>query len=201
MSERRKPIRNGRRLSLVSCLIVLVLQLPTPPAAASCAGPVPVAQAIEEASAVFVGTVVGLENMRRWATVEISDTWKGPVEDVVEVRAGPKDPPGPISAASSVDRYYKRGLDYLFVLYQGRGGVYRDSNCSGTTRFKPRLQRFRPASATTASPSPEETEPPLTANENENEGNVTSSTWWWIAGGVVLALGVGIAFLRRRSGT
>jgi hypothetical protein len=156
-------------------------------------------QAIEEASAVFVGTVVGLENMRRWATVEISDTWKGPVEDVVEVRAGPKDPPGPLSAASSVDRYYKRGLDYLFVVYQGKGGAYRDSNCSRTTRYKARLQRFRPVSATSASPSPGETEPAPTANEKE--GNGTSSSRWWIAGGVVLALGVALAFLTRRSAT
>jgi hypothetical protein len=180
-------------------LAILVLQLQAVPAAASCAGPVPIPQAMQEASAVFVGTVVGLENMRRWATVEISDTWKGPVEDVVEVRAGPKDPPGPISAASSVDRYYRRGVEYLFVVYKGRGGVYRDSNCSATTRYKPQLQRFRPASATSASPSPVETELPPAANEDEEDG--ASSTWWWIAGGVALVLGVAVGIVTRRSGT
>ena len=188
--------RFGLAFSAAGLVTVL---LNASPAVASCAGPVPIRRAIDDAPAVFVGTVTELENMRRWATVEVTDVWKGMVDDVVEVRAGPKDPPGPISTVTSIDRHYRRGREYLFVVYRGRGSPFRDNNCSRTTRYEPRLDRFRPASAIHPTPSVSEGETPSDALGTER--NAGGSKAWWIGGAAVLAaLGAGMLLFLRRSG-
>lgn len=134
----------GAALLLAASSWYLVAQ----PARASCGGPTPMRQAIDSSRATFVGTVAGLENRRRWATVDVLETWKGPqFPGEVVVKAGPKDPPGPTMVASSIDRTYILGQTYLFVVYGGKGAVFRDSNCSRTARFDERLARFRPTSA------------------------------------------------------
>ena len=186
-----RPVRRG-----AAAVVLLALSVPliATTAAAKCAAPPPMPRAIEDAFAVFVGTVTRLENMRRWATVEVSDVWKGPVAGVVEVRAGPKDPPGPISAASSVDRRYKRGIDYLFVVSRP-GARFRDSSCSATTRYRPRLDRFRPVSAIGTSPSPTGT--PLPRHREAGGGDSPSSVWWIMATVVGLASIAGMALRRH----
>lgn len=126
-------------------------------AAASCAPPLPYEQAFEEARNVFVGRVVSVSNARRWARVEVEDVWKGPeLPAVVEVRAGPKDPPGPGRVATSADRHYRTGRRYLFFPYRGNGAVFADDACGRTTVFRPELERLRPVTIV-ETPAPTET--------------------------------------------
>ena len=141
-------------------------------ASASCFGPIPMDDAIAESAAAFVGTVSALENDRRWATVDVLETWKGGtrVTSEVVIKAGPKDPPGPGGVASSIDRRYCLGETYLFVVYGGQGSTFRDSNCSRTTRFDPRLARFRPAGLAT-SPAPEPSPSPTHPHARSDEDN------------------------------
>ena len=106
------------------------------------------------APAVFVGTVAAVENHGTWAIVDVIEVWKGVVDDRVEVRAGPKDPPGPISVATSVDRSYREGKTYLFLPYAGSGGRFKDNACTATSVYRPELERLRPASLAGPSPSP-----------------------------------------------
>jgi hypothetical protein len=162
-------------------------------ARASCIAPPPIPKAIRQAPAVFVGTVVEVTNMRRWVTVEVSDVWKGDVEDLVEVRAGPKDPPGPGGVATSVDRHYRLGETYFFVPYKATGPIFRDTNCSRTTRYEPALDRFKPASAQTPSPSETEREP---SSQEESDGG---SLVWWLAGALVALFGAGLLLRSRRN--
>lgn len=175
-------------------LAVFLLSLPTVsfvagPASASCIEAPPMAKAISEASAVFVGTVVETANMRRWVIVEVSAVWKGHVEPQVEVRAGPKDPPGPMSVASSGDRHYRAGETYLFLPYRGDGRTFRDSNCSRTTRYQPQLERFNPTgTAAESSPSPLSRNLE-TATDGESMAREPWTVVWWITGGLVAALG------------
>ena len=172
-----------RRAVAVIGLSLVLLGSSVAPARASCVAPRPFPREIEDAPAVFVGTVVDAENENRWAMVEVSDVWKGEVDDRVEVRAGPKDPPGPMSTITSVDRSYKEGTAYLFVPFRGSGDLFRDNICTRTTVYKPSLDRFRPASAETA-PGPTEGLPP----------DEDASAWVFAGVGVVaVALAVLVA--------
>lgn len=116
----------------------------TGPARASCAGVPPTKRAVREARTAFVGTVTETTNGGRWATVEVSEVWKGDAAPVVEVRGGPEDPPGPTNVVSSIDRHFREGKTYLFVPGAGSETVFRDDNCSATTGYAKRLDRFRP---------------------------------------------------------
>jgi hypothetical protein len=107
--------------ALAAGLVLLLAAL----ARASCAAPLSVRKAIKEAPSVVGATVVDVTTGKRWATVEVEEVWKGPeLPSQVEIRAGPKDPPGPVSAASSVDRTFDREERYLFVPYKGSGSVF-----------------------------------------------------------------------------
>jgi hypothetical protein len=123
------------------------------PAAASCAPPEAFPEAIKNAPAAFVGTVTGTANRSRWATVRVEEVWKGTElaeGEEVEVRAGPKDPPGPGGSATSVDRAYRTGTRYLFVPYKRPShAIFTDNACTRTSEFRPRLERFRPELANT----------------------------------------------------
>lgn len=185
-----------RRKLITGSLLLLGFQLSSSPAAAKCAGQVPTRQTIADASAVFVGTVVELENMKRWATVEVVDVWSGSVDAVVVVRAGPKDPPGPISAASDIDREYRLGQEYLFVPYHGEGARFRDNNCTSTTRYETRLDRLRPASAAYVSPTPDGT-PARDVDETRGDG-AGSNAWWIGAAALISGLGASMLFFRTR---
>ncbi len=156
------------------------------PAAASCVAPPPLAQAIDEAPAAFVGTVTATSNARRWATVEVIEVWAGDVAGVVEIRGGTADPPGPVGASSSVDRTYREGATYLFLPFGGNGDVFRDNACSSTTRFRAGLERFRPGDE--APPGPSEAAP------REGDG---SFPLWWVAAAAAAAVGGVVAWRRR----
>ncbi len=156
----------------------LLAALLSPGVATASCGEIPsVAGSLTDTKVVFVGTVTSLENSRRWATVEVNEVWKGTgVPAEVEVRAGPKDPPGPSGVATSVDRYYKLGRQYLFFPFRGSGEIYRDNACTATTRFKPDLESFRPAGVEDPTPQPSASPnaPPVEQTAEETE----SPAWW-----------------------
>lgn len=82
----------------------------------------------DSADVVFVGTVTGLANNARWATVRVEEIWKGPdVPAEVVVHGGPAG-----NVATSVDRTYTIGLRYLFAVASVDGAL-EDSACSPTT--------------------------------------------------------------------
>lgn len=142
------------------------------PASASCAEPPPLRSALEDAPVAFVGTVVDTTNDDRWATVEVSEVWAGEAGDVVEVRGGPEDPPGPMNVASSNDRAFREGETYLFLPRGGEGGVFQDDACSSTTGYTDEIADLRPAAAA----------PPDGPSVPEDRGSVL----WWIVGAAVV---------------
>jgi hypothetical protein len=148
-------------------------------------------RALADASAAFVGTVTATSNGDRWATVAVSDVWKGDVDAEVEVRGGPEDPPGPLNASSSVERTFDEGQTYLFLPFGGRGDVFHDNACSRTTVYRDSLERLRPPGA-----EPPEPEAPPAPPEPPREG--TSVAWWGAA--AALAAVAGTWAWRKRVG-
>ncbi len=176
-----------RRTSATALAVLALIAVGATPAAASCAPPQPMPAAIDDAAAVFVGTVTDTSNSERWATVDVSEVWKGDVEPRVEVKAGPKDPPGPMGVASSVDRTFEGGKTYLFVPHGGSGTEFKDSICSRTTVYRDELDRFRPA------------DPSRPGGETRAPDDGGSSAPWWIAGALAAAaLAATAAFAARR---
>lgn len=151
-------------------------------------------RAIAESSVVFAGTVIDTSSEGRWATVEVSDVWKGDVAAEVEVRGGPEDPPGPISASSSVERTYRRGETYLFLPYAGSGEVFSDNSCSRTSVYREGLARLRPPGAHAPAGAPEEPSSPRTpADPSAGE----TSSWWIAALAAASVTGATLAWRRR----
>ena len=137
-------MRSFRKAALGAVVLAAAL---AGPARASCAGVPPVRSALRDARTAFVGTVLETTESGRWATVEVTEVWKGDAGERVEVRGGPPDPPGPLNAASSVDRHFREGKTYLFIPEAVSETVFRDSICTATTGYEKRLDRFRPAGA------------------------------------------------------
>lgn len=164
------------------------------PASALCAEPPSLGRAIAETSVVFAGTVTDTSSEGRWATVAVSDVWKGDVAAEVEVRGGPEDPPGPISASSSVERTYRRGETYLFLPYAGSGEVFSDNACSGTTVYRDGLARLRPPGAHAPPEAPEEPSSPRTPADPDG-GEAVS--WWVPAVAAAAVAGSALAWRRR----
>jgi hypothetical protein len=82
------------------------------------------------ADAVFVGTVVDVDNNARWAKVTVDEVWTGPDQPAeVVVRGGPADQ----GTSTSVDRTYLVGARYLFAVLVVDGNL-EDNACSGTTQ-------------------------------------------------------------------
>lgn len=189
-----------RSVFAVALSFVVVFGASVVPVHASCAPPMPIPRAIEISPAVFVGTVAELENADRWAIVDVIEVWSGTVDDRVEVRGGPKDPPGPLSSATSVDRSYKLGETYLFVVERGSGSTFRDNICTSTTPYKPELDRFRPASAEDTEGA-EGDRSPGPGQPVDLEPVSDGSGPWLVAGvaaGVIVIAGIGGLWLRKK---
>ncbi len=147
-----------RSMWLVPALVAGVLFIPAGAALASCAEPLPLQQSIDEAPAVFVGTVTALDFQERVATVEVHEVWKGDVASEVVVNGG--SPLSHLRAAgeegqdlwTSVDRTYVAGDRYLFVPWSVEDGAFMDSQCSNTQVYGPNLDAFRPADARVVEP-------------------------------------------------
>ena len=172
------------RRFLVGAAFAGVLALPAP-VTASCVAPPPNGRAVKEADIVFIGTVTATTNNDRWATVEVEEIWKGDdIDPIVEIKAGPADPPGPAGVASSADRTFEEGVRYLFFPYRGKKG-FTDSSCSNTTRFTPELERFRPTSARD-----------LGGATGDADGGAEASSFPLVIGAAILV--AALVFARRR---
>ena len=183
-----------------AALVIATLLLPASPAGASCIEPPPYPRAIEEAPAVFVGTVVATTNARRWVTVSVDEVWKGAdIPPEVEIQAGPKDPPGRASVGSSLDRRYRSGTMYLFLPWQRRGEIFIDNACTRTSVFRPSLERFRPAGATAGSPSPSPTPEVSPTEVHDHVASSVSTFQWFLAVFFALAGSASIIAIWRYS--
>jgi hypothetical protein len=125
-----------------AALLGLLLLMSAAPTLASCARPIPIEEAMQSADSVFVGTVTGLSNGERWATVAVDEVWRGPdLAPIVEVHGGPAG-----NAATSIDRRFAGATRYLFVLSIADGAL-SDNACSATIEWEPDLAGLRPATA------------------------------------------------------
>lgn len=129
-------------LATVGALAALVVA--AGPAAASCAQPPPMEQAIEDAKQVFVGTVEAVADEGHQANVRVEEVWKGPdVPPVAQVHGSPGMSGGQL-ARTSVDRTYTAGTKYLFVLYDD-SAPYEDNICTKTSEWQEDYAQYRPA--------------------------------------------------------
>lgn len=151
-------------------------------ASASCVKPPPMGKAVREGEIVFIGSVTSTTNADRWATVEVEEIWKGDgLDPVIEIKAGPADPPGPMMAASSNERTFKEGVRYLFFPYRKQSGTFSDSSCSNTTRWTADLERFRP-------PGVRELSPPYGGDDTIEDDSLLTYIFAGAGAGLVVAL-------------
>lgn len=136
MLQRRLPAL----ASIVASAGVLVLISPSV-VLADCMMPPPIGEAVEAADVAFVGTVTAAQQMNRWATVAVTEVWRGPDQpEFVLVKGGPAG-----NMATSVDRSFEVGVTYLFVPhFDAREGLTDDS-CTSTTPWREELVALHPA--------------------------------------------------------
>lgn len=177
---------------LVPTLVVFSFMSMSPVAAASCAEPVPLAQALAEAPVTFVGTVTALEHDGRIATFAVEEVWKGDVGAIAVVSGGPNpselDRAGEdgLTVVTSVDRTYILEETYLVVSHGAEGEFLLDNACSATQVYTAELAEFRPDTAYI---------PPI---DEPTAGSGATWLWWVVASlGAGAAAGLGTAALRR----
>jgi hypothetical protein len=143
------------RRTLIGMLVVVAFVVIPRPAAASCTLEPTVQAIMPIADYVFVGTVVELDESGKYPTFVVEEQWKGSVDEEVEVRGGPPDPPGGDGRfmSASTERRYQLGTRYLVTAFQGdsftgEADAIGDNNCSGTTEWNESLARHRPVGAT-----------------------------------------------------
>ncbi len=187
-------------ISIATAIAVAVLLIPmvglAAPASASCAPPLPIGQALDEASYVFVGTVTALRSDDRYATLDVEEVWRGDLAATVEVNGGPS--PADVGAAeadglsisTSVDRTYTLDQRYLVVSSGMEAGVLADNACSATTEYTDDFDQFRPVDSYVPTAAPTDT------SVEESEDSL--SLWWLLTGGSVLIVGLVFLVARRR---
>ena len=158
-----RAIRGSAIAPVFASLLLSVLALGAlasrPPAALglSCIQPAPVPEAVAQAEIAFVGTVTGVANEGRWATVSVEEIWRGPdMPPVVEVHGG-----GPNPSDSLADRTFTVGTRYLFFPFVDQG-VLTDNICSSTAEFTPEVS-YRPPEFRTPTPGEPEPADPVAA--------------------------------------
>jgi hypothetical protein len=172
------------RALLVTLVAAAALVAGAASAGASCVVPPPIREQVVSASLVFVGTVIFASDNDRVARVKVESIWRGPeLPTYVDVHGSPVSGPG---AASSIDRRYKAGTRYLFVLY-GADQPLQDNSCSGTQVYTAELAVLSPAGA--RSPAP-----PTVGDEIHN-----AVTLYWLPtlGFLALVAAAGVIALRR----
>jgi hypothetical protein len=133
------------RRILIAPVVALVLVAVAPSAAAaSCAAPASLPEQIKAAALVFVGTVLSTSDQDRIAYVMVESIWKGPtLAENLKVFGSPLPDP---NTATSVDRTYRAGTRYLFVL-NSADQPYQDNSCSATQPYTPSVALLAPADA------------------------------------------------------
>jgi hypothetical protein len=163
------------------------------PAAASCMMPPALDVAIREANVVFVGTVTGVENHDRTATVLVEEIWKGPdLAPFVQVVGGPEDE----TMITSTDRTYAAGTRYLFVV-QVDQARFSDNACSSTQEWSPEVAALRPGAFRTPA---RQADPTPTADAVAPAGQSAAPIALAATGLAAAGLFGAVWLLRRRQG-
>jgi hypothetical protein len=171
-------------LGLASLAAASVAALPVA-ASASCAEAPTLATAIAKGQTVFVGTVTGLDDGARIATVHVDDLWKGnSVSAVVQVVGTPDLS----AAATSVDRTFTAGQQYLFIPTSGSIDRFQDNNCTLTQPYSASLSGLRPTGA-----------PGTPKNASGFDFPILQVVAGVVAIHLVVASIVGLALYRRRA--
>jgi len=157
-------------------------------AAASCVQPKALPEEIAAAKTVFVGTVVFTWDGDRRARVHVESVWRGAaLSAYVEVHGSPADG---MFSATSVDRTYRAGERYLFVLF-GDSQPFQDNICTSTQVYTEAFDAYAPANPTS----------PMNPTPLDPVANVAGP--YWPAGLVVLLLAAAgaaiLVLLRRRT--
>lgn len=131
------------RLLFAPVLALVLAGVAPTSVAASCVAPPSVPDQIKTAALVFVGTVLYTYDGDRVAHVKVESIWKGPqLPKYVNVHGSPASG----AAATSVDRHYKAGTRYLFVLYSAEQPL-QDNDCTGTQAYTSALAPLKPSDA------------------------------------------------------
>ena len=131
-----------RKLSVALLAATAGMVIGTMPAAASCAPPIPIDQALRDSDSVFVGTVDGLANGGRTANFVVDEVWRGPDLPARTVVDGGPDG----NAITSIDRTWEPGAKYL-VFAAVANGKLTDNACSNTQIWTDDLAAHRPTDA------------------------------------------------------
>lgn len=135
-------LRRLRALLVLSALVLGLLLAAPGAVLADCMPPPPIEEAVKTADIVFIGTVTETANRGTWATVTVKEVWRGPDQPAtVVIRGGPAG-----NAATSVDRTFEAGVEYIFLPYidQEQGGL-TDNSCSNTQPWAEAMAALRPA--------------------------------------------------------
>ena len=112
---------------------------------ASCAVTPSLSSTLTRSPIVFVGTVISTRNESRTAVVRVTDIWRG---KYVQRRVIVYGSYVTGHAATSVDRYFRKGITYLFVPQSNRRrSPFIDNICTATRRYKASLAKYRPRGA------------------------------------------------------
>lgn len=131
-----------RKLSVTLLATAAAMVIGTMPAAASCAPPVPIDQALRDSDSVFVGTVQGIADGGRTATFAVDEVWRGPdLPARVVVQGGPDG-----NGVTSIDRTWEAGGLYL-VFASTANSRFTDNACSNTQLWSEELTGLRPSDA------------------------------------------------------
>ncbi len=155
----------------------------TMPAAASCAPPHPIEEALSGSDSVFVGTVVGLANGNRIATFAVDEVWRGPdLPARTVVRGSPEE-----NGITSVDRSWEAGGKYL-VFAAVVNGDLADNACSNTQIWSDDLAARRPSDARA----------PTDSGDSGSPGGLPSTLL--LAVGMLAAIGLVSVLVFRKAG-
>jgi hypothetical protein len=138
------------RALLVMLLALGAFSVGSANAQASCVAPPSPGDRFGAAGLVFVGTVVYTSDNDRVARVKVESIWNGPeLPAYVDVHGSPVSGPG---AASSIDRHYRAGTRYLFVLFSADHPL-QDNSCSATQIYTAEVAAFAPVAARSPAPA------------------------------------------------
>lgn len=141
--ERPKAMRNLVRAAITAGVFAAACVSGSVEGLASCAAlPAGAAGGVAAAPLQFVGTVTSTADQDRTATVHVDEVWTGqhlPPEVIL------RGSPDVGAAATSVDRHYHSGHQYLFVPATTSGPLYDDNSCTLTREFTSDVRALRPA--------------------------------------------------------
>ncbi len=124
----------------VAVAVAVALALRAAPVTAKCGTPFTPAQALDQASVAFVGTVTSVAHGGYTATFHVEEIWKGTnLADPATVYGG--------SANVVESRTWSQGTRYLVFPSVDKDGNLIDSTCSPTVEYTAALDGLRPASA------------------------------------------------------